>query len=124
MALYELLKTDFEFSDQRGQLKQLVHGGWKQVNVLVTNAGVVRGVHYHKDSREAFYLISGSVDVKFKNVEEYAERHFVSGEFFLVLPGTVHELSFPEDCVMVQMYDIPVEREDGSKDIYDGKVEI
>ena len=122
MALYEVLKPDFEFRDQRGQLKQLVHDGWKQVNVLVTNAGVVRGVHYHKVSREAFYVISGSVDVRFRNGDEYAERHFCSGEFFSVLPNAVHELSFPEDCVMVQMYDIPVEKEDGSKDIYVGEV--
>lgn len=122
MALYEVLKPDFEFSDQRGQLKQLVHDGWKQVNVLITNADVVRGVHYHKFSREAFYLISGSVEVKFRNGEEYDEHRFESGQFFLVLPGTVHELSFPEDCVMVQMYDIPVEKADGSKDIYVGEV--
>ncbi len=122
MALYEVLKPDFEFSDQRGQLKQLVHDGWKQVNVLITNAGVVRGVHYHKISREAFYLISGSVDVKFRNGEEYDEHRFECGDFFLVLPEAVHELSFTEDCVMVQMYDIPVEKEDGSKDIYVGEV--
>lgn len=122
MDLFEIIKPDFEFSDQRGQLKQLVHDGWNQVNVLITNAGVVRGVHYHKISREAFYLISGSVDVKFRKGEDYAERHFKSGDFFLVLPETVHELSFPEECMMVQMYDIPVEKEDGSKDIYVGEV--
>ena len=27
-------------------------------------------------------------------------------------------MSFPEDCVLVAMYDIPVEHEDGTKDIY------
>lgn len=122
MALYEILQPDFEYSDQRGQLKQLVHDGWKQVNVLITNAGVVRGVHYHKASREAFYLISGSVNVRFRNGEEYAERHFEKGDFFSVFPGAVHEMSFPEECMMVQMYDNPVEKEDGSKDIYIGEV--
>ena len=122
MDLYKVLKPDFEFRDKRGQLNQLVHDGWKQVNVLITNAGVIRGVHYHKESREAFYLISGSVDVRFRNGEEYDEHHFERGDFFLIFPGTVHELSFLEDCVMVQMYDIPVEREDGTKDIFLGEV--
>lgn len=122
MGLYEILQPDFEFNDQRGQLKQLVHDGWKQVNILITNAGVVRGVHYHKVSREAFYLVSGSVNVKFRNGEDYFEKRFKSGEFFLVLPGTIHELAFPENCVMVQMYDIPVEKENGSKDIYIAEV--
>ena len=122
MELYEVLKPDFEFSDQRGNLNQLVHDGWKQINVLKTNAGVVRGVHYHKQSKEAFYLISGSVDVKFRHGRDYAEKHFESGDFFLVFPGTVHELYFPNNCVMVQMYDTPVEKEDGSKDIFVGEI--
>lgn len=122
MELYKILKSDFDFRDERGQLCQLVHGGWKQTNILITKAGVVRGVHYHKVCKEAFYVVSGCVDVKFRNGKEMAERHFDAGEFFMVMPGTVHELSFPVDCVMVQFYDIPIEKEDGTKDIFVGEV--
>lgn len=122
MELYRVLKPDFQFKDARGQLLQLVHEGWKQTNVLITRAGVVRGVHFHKVSHEAFYIISGSVDVKFRNGDERDNRHFETGEFFMVMPGAVHELAFSEDCVMVQFYDIPVEKEDGTKDIYEGEV--
>lgn len=122
MDLFKVLKPDFEFKDERGELCQLVHDGWKQTNVLITKAGVIRGVHYHKISREAFYVVSGSVDVKFCKEEEKANRHFGTGEFFMVMPNVVHELSFPEDCVMVQLYDIPVEKKDGTKDIYVGEV--
>src|SRR5574344_1528694 len=118
MELFKILKPDFEYRDSRGQLCQLVHEGWKQTNILVTNAGVVRGVHYHKVAKEAFYIISGSVNVKFCKDKEKSERKFGSGEFFMIMPNTVHELSFPEDCVMVQLYDIPVENSNGSKDIF------
>ena len=122
MELYKILQLDFNFDDERGKLCQLVHENWQQVNVLVTKAGVVRGVHYHKVSKEAFYLISGSVDVRFRNGNERACKHFDKGDFFMVMPNAVHELSFPEDCVMVQLYDIPVEKADGSKDIYIGEI--
>lgn len=122
MELYKVLQPDFNFEDVRGKLCQLVHENWQQVNVLVTKAGVVRGVHYHKVSKEAFYIISGSVDVRFRNGSERDYKHFVKGDFFMVMPEAVHELSFPEDCVMVQLYDIPVENVDGSKDIYVGEI--
>ena len=122
MELYKILQLDFNFDDARGNLCQLVHDGWKQVNVLVTKAGVVRGVHYHRISKEAFYLISGSVDVRFRNGEVRDSRHFDKGDFFMVMPDVVHELSFSEDCAMVQLYDVPVEKTDGSKDIYVGEI--
>ena len=97
MELYRVLQPDFNFDDARGKLCQLVHDDWKQVNVLVTKAGVIRGVHYHKISKEAFYLISGSVNVRFRNGNECASKHFDKGDFFMVIPEVVHELSFPED---------------------------
>lgn len=122
MELYNVLKPDFNFEDDRGLLCQLIHDGWKQTNVLVTNASVVRGVHYHKISKEAFYVISGSVNVRFRKGDETASTHFSKGDFFMVMPGVVHELSFPTDCVMVQLYDIPVENENGKKDIYVGEI--
>ena len=37
MSLYEKLIADFEHTDDRGKLVQLVHDGYRQVNVLKTN---------------------------------------------------------------------------------------
>lgn len=102
---------------------QLVHEGYQQVNVLKTNKGVFRGGHYHKISREVFFVISGCVEVEAYVVDcpQSKQRYlFKRGEFFEILPNTVHSMNFPEDCVMVAMYDICVEKEDGSKDIYPG----
>ena len=54
--LIQFLKPDFEHTDERGKLVQLVHDGWKQVNVIESKAGQIRGNHYHKVNREAFYV--------------------------------------------------------------------
>ena len=116
--MYENLKPDFKFQDTRGQLIQLVHKDYKQINILITKRGVIRGGHYHKISREAFYLISGSVDVAFSKFDIDKKTHFEAGDFFEILPYTIHTMSFPEDCIMVVMYDVPVEDENGQKDIY------
>ena len=119
MALFERKETDFSFSDARGCLTQLVHDGYRQINVLNTKKGVVRGGHYHKVCGEAFFVISGSVEVTLKKVggEETETVRFGKDDFFAIHPLVIHSMVFPEDCLMVQMSDIPVESENGMKDI-------
>lgn len=118
MELIEILTPDFKFADDRGCLTQLVHKGFDQINVLTTNQGVTRGGHYHKRSTEAFYVISGSVDVIITSNSEEKKYAFREGDFFLVRPFVFHSMFFPEICTMVQMYDECVELEDGLKDIF------
>ncbi|MCR5576857.1 MAG: cupin domain-containing protein [Oscillospiraceae bacterium] len=118
MELVQVLQTDFEHSDERGRLTQLVHEGFRQINVLTTKRGVTRGGHFHKVSREAFYIVSGSVEVALKTAECSERAVFHAGDFFSIGPYVSHSMFFPEDCVMVQMYDRPVEQPNGEKDIY------
>ncbi len=118
MSLYEKLNVDFEYADNRGKLIQLIHDGYRQVNVLRTNKGVTRGGHYHKICRETFFVISGSVEVSFRYHEQLESVIFQACDFFCINPYVVHSMFFPEDCIMVQMYNVPVEQQDGTKDIY------
>ena len=57
------LKTEFHFEDERGTIDQLIHEGYAQINVITSKKGVFRGGHYHKENEEAFYLISGKLEV-------------------------------------------------------------
>lgn len=118
MSLYEKLTVDFEHADDRGKLVQLIHDGYKQVNVLRTDKGVTRGGHYHKICREAFFVISGSVEVELKKQGQSERITFRASDFFRIGPYVVHSMFFPEDCIMVQMYDVPVEQGNGQIDIY------
>lgn len=117
--MLEKINVDFSYEDSRGFLVQLVHQGYQQVNVLKSNRGTVRGGHYHRDTTEAFYVIFGSVEVDcYKSGEERITHTFVEGDFFTVKPYEIHSMKFPEDCLMVQLYSKPVERDNGTKDIY------
>ena len=118
MHLFETRKVDFLFSDFRGSLVQLVHEGFNQINVLDSKIGVSRGAHFHKRAIEAFYVVIGSVVVKLWNKHSDETVTFYKGDFFEIHPFILHNMFFPEDCLMVQMYDIPVENADGTKDIY------
>ncbi len=115
--LYKRITADFRFADDRGMLTQLVHDGYKQVNVLESKSGTLRGSHYHQKTREAFFVISGSVQVTLSNENETETIAFSSGDFFEIEPNVRHCLYFPEDCTMVQLYSTPVENEQGIKDI-------
>ncbi len=116
--LYSLRDVDFQHVDNRGGLTQLIHSGFAQVNVLESKAGSSRGGHFHKRSVEAFYLISGSVEVEFIDKNQSEKRIFYKNEFFEVKPYVLHSMHFLEDCIMVQMYDVPIQRSDGTKDIF------
>lgn len=118
MNLYKKREVDFQHKDMRGSLTQLIHEGFAQINVLESKAGAERGAHFHKGSIEAFYLITGSVEVEFIGKELKEKAFFKQGDFFEIHPLVLHNMYFPEDCLMVQMYDHPVESEDGTKDIY------
>ena len=117
--LIEFLKPDFSFEDTRGRLVQLVHGGWEQVNVIRSRAGVLRGGHYHARSTEAFYVISGRFELGLEGLtsSEKEEHCLEAGAFFRIRPGVLHSFRFLEDSVLVSLYDRAVEGEDGTKDI-------
>lgn len=116
--LYKMLDADFRHIDERGSLVQLVHEGYKQVNVIISKGGIVRGGHYHKLNFEAFYVVNGSFEVTFlKNgVEEKSIFH--TGDFFEIEPYTGHIFTYLQDTVLIGLYNVGVEKENGEKDIF------
>ena len=112
--MLKIKKTDFEFADERGTLVQLIHEGYRQVNVITSKKGVVRGGHYHKENEEAFYIISGSLKIT------VADREYIfkAGDFFCIEPNDMHSFYYLEDTVLVSLYSKGVEKVTGEKDIY------
>jgi len=118
--LIQILNTDFHFEDERGTLTQLVHDGYKQVNVISSRKGVQRGGHYHRFNHEAFYVLKGQVELTARKNGKSESCVFSQGDFFGVGPDVSHEFLFMEDTVLVSMYDQGVELPDGTKDIIIG----
>ncbi len=112
--MLKVINTDFNFEDERGSIVQLIHQGYKQINVITSKKGVFRGGHYHKENEEAFYIVSGELNVVV-NGEEY---HFSAGDFFGIEAYDMHSFTFLEDTVLVSMYSNGVELPNGKKDMY------
>ena len=116
--LIEYIKPDFEFKNENGTLIQLVHEGWKQVNVIFSNATGVRGGHYHKYNKECFYVYSGNFKLVVWNESEKEEYQMKTGDMFLINPFVYHTFEYSEDTILVSMYNNGVELENGEKDIW------
>ena len=118
MMLIEMMKPDFVFEDERGSLRQLVQKGFSQYNIIFSKKRVLRGNHFHKKNKEAFYVISGAFTLNVSKDGRKETYQFKQGDMFLVPPNVVHSFYYTQDCYIASMYDIGVENKDGSKDIY------
>ncbi len=115
--MIKIIKPDFVFEDERGTLVQLVHEGYKQINVAVSKAGFERGNHYHRLNREGFYVIEGFFTVEASLNGKKQSHNFKKGDMFIIEPNVVHRFIYHEDSVLVAFYDNGVELPDGTKDI-------
>ena len=116
--LIEILKPDFSFSDERGNLSQLVHEGYKQVNVVTSKGGVFRGGHFHKDNIELFYVVYGEFEFIAEKDSVKEEYMFKAGDMFLVKPYVIHSFNYLKESCVVALYDKGVEHADGSMDSF------
>lgn len=112
-----IIKPDFVFEDERGSLVQLVHEGYKQINVVTSNAGFERGNHFHRLNREGFYVVDGSFTLEAKLDGKKQSYEFRKGDMFIVEPNVIHRFVYHEDSILVAFYDNGVELPDGTKDI-------
>ncbi|MBQ8027868.1 MAG: cupin domain-containing protein [Clostridia bacterium] len=118
MKLLEILAPDFVFEDERGCLSQITHEPFAQVNSVFTKKGAVRGnYHYHKTTKEAFFVFSGEIKVSLYLNEQKEEYFFKTGDMFLIHENVRHRFEFLEDTRLVVFYTSRVELEDGTKDI-------
>ena len=112
-----VLKPDFEYSDDRGLLVQLVHDGYRQVNMCFSKGGTERGGHFHRENKETFYIVSGCCEIT-ASLDGVTEKfNFSAGDMFTVEKNVLHSILYPVDTVLIVMYDKGVELPDGTKDI-------
>ena len=119
MELLESLTPDFIFPDERGLLVQICRSGYSQINAVFTKKGAVRGnFHYHKNTKEAFFVLSGKIRVTAALEDLREVREYSAGDMFLVRENVRHSFEYLEDTYLVGLYTRGVENPDGTKDIH------
>lgn len=116
--LVNILAPEFDLENEKGRLTQLVSGGWNQYNVITSLEGCVRGNHYHKINKEAFYIIKGKIHLILEMDGKKEDYIFKEQDMFMILPYQNHIFEYLEETILVSMYDIGVEMDGGKMDIY------
>ena len=87
----------FVHNDERGTLEGLVNfGNWKEINMIISEAGVERGNHYHKVTIELFIILDGEIRVTVQKVENARlvgnakEVNVKKGDVFIINPLVNH----------------------------------
>ncbi|PIR73460.1 MAG: hypothetical protein COU40_01845 [Candidatus Moranbacteria bacterium CG10_big_fil_rev_8_21_14_0_10_35_21] len=109
----------FSFIDDRGKLIGLSQNyKWEEINYIESAKEATRGGHYHKMTKEGFYIIDGKVKIKLHNLANNYQRVFSveSGDFFIVEPEMVHTFEVLEDARWINMLSQAIKGKD--KDIY------
>lgn len=119
MSLVKILKPDFTFSDDRGNITQICSGGYRQINSVFSKKGAVRGSgHYHKYNSEAFFIVSGQIELRLSR-DGISEKYiFSGGDMFEIAPETRHSFLYLADTYLVGLYSGSVILPDGTKDIF------
>lgn len=101
------LKPRFEFKDGRGIFKEIIRGNeWKELNIAVRKKGVVSGSHYHKKSKECFYVLKGQGKLDIKNIKEnsYSYYRFKTNDLFIVEPFELHTFTYEKKTTFVILF--------------------
>lgn len=83
------------------------------MNYFQTSAGERRGGHYHKETRELFFIISGEIRVTVRALGSSDETEFTAraGDVFLIEPYDLHTFQMETDASWINMLSQPFDDE-------------
>ena len=91
--------------DERGEFLGITRESWAEVNFIETRANQVRGNHYHKETRELFFIISGEIEVVIDDLKsgKHLELSFGKGDVFIIEPYELHTFRTVTDAQWINM---------------------
>jgi dTDP-4-dehydrorhamnose 3,5-epimerase-like enzyme len=95
------------FTDERGDITNVLEEVIKHVAVITSKAGAVRGNHYHQEDVQYCYLVSGRFETYAKDMNDPdgpVEKQIVeAGSLVLSPPMIAHAQIFLEDSVFLAL---------------------
>lgn len=107
------LSTYFNKVDERGGFWGITQDSWAEVNFIETRAEQIRGNHYHKETRELFFIISGEIDVVVDDLNsgKHFELSVSKGDIFIIEPYEVHTFRTKTDAQWINILSKPVDQQ-------------
>ncbi len=105
-------------SDERGVFLGITQDVWAEVNYVKTVAGQIRGNHYHKHTKELFFIISGEMRIFIQDLDGREITTFTchGGEILIVDPYELHTFHTITESQWINALSSPFD--DKNPDIY------
>jgi len=99
---YPLVEIPQTFSDERGTIDNLADGFLGDVALISSIKGAIRANHVHLHDWHFSYLINGSMNYMWKDIEG-VEKSMVGtkGQMIFTPPGIPHKMVFLEDSLFI-----------------------
>lgn len=103
--LIKIQKVDPAFSDERGSITDLLDKPVSHVGHITFTKGAIRAKHYHKQSVQYDYILSGKIRlvVCLPDGSEREDHDLYPGMATEVPPGIVHTYIAEEDSAMIDI---------------------
>ena len=97
--------------DERGGFLGITRDRWAEVNFIETGAGQVRGNHFHRETVELFFIVSGEIQITIQNVNSGKKEEFLAtkGDIFIVDPMEIHTFHTLSDSQWINMLSHPLD---------------
>lgn len=108
------IKPYFKNKDLRGKMLGIGQFHWmKEANYIESKKGSTRGGHYHKKTKELFFIIEGKIKVKVENLNTNYQKTFTVNkmDIFLIEPYDVHTFYILEDAKWINVLSCPMNLE-------------
>lgn len=111
------------FADERGEITDIFHLIDINSACLITNTpGAIRANHYHKQTTQYTYILSGSLDYYSKPVDSEEPANVITagiGDFIISEPNEIHAWrTGPEGCTLIAFAQGPRGGEDYENDTF------
>jgi quercetin dioxygenase-like cupin family protein len=108
------------YEDARGSIQPILSEEVRDVAIIRSVKGAVRGNHYHRTDSHHSYVMSGSLEYVWRplgSAEAPARRVIRAGEMFFTPPMVEHAMVFLEDTVFLNLSANPRAHEDYEADV-------
>lgn len=105
-----LIPPYFYSVDGRGKFVGIFQGHkWEEINYVESSKSSVRGNHYHKETKEGFFIIEGKIKVTLIDVMNKSKRTFIAkkGDILIINPNTLHTFEMLENSKWINMLSRP-----------------
>jgi dTDP-4-dehydrorhamnose 3,5-epimerase-like enzyme len=102
----EILNLYVIHRDDRGVFHGITNKyTWGEINFIETKGGVERGGHYHKSTKELFYILDGEIEVTVRHLVTGEEQQFVAKKnmVFILDPYELHTFKTLTDAKWINM---------------------